>query len=48
MVSHLNTFADRGLISTKGTTGYFLSRESGFATISVIEIATEGPQLSSF
>lgn len=47
-VSHLNTFADRGLISAKGTTRHFLSQELGFATIPVAEFATEGPQPSSF
>lgn len=48
MVSHLNIFADQGLISAKGTAGHFLSWESGFATIPVTEITTEGLQPSSF
>lgn len=43
MVSHLNTFADRGVISVKGTKGRFLSWELGFTTIQETEIPTEFP-----
>lgn len=43
-VSHLNIFADWGLISLKGTIGHFLSWELGFCTIQV----TDGVFSSSY
>lgn len=48
MVSHLNIFADPGLISVKGTIGHYLSWKLRFATLPVTEIAKEGLKLSRF